>query len=615
MLRTLKGKISLVYIGLVALIAIVGITAFVNLFTLNRAINGLMVANYKSINAASNMMDAIERQDSAVLMYIEVDPQKGKEVFADNNDEFLKWYNINANNVTEKGEEELIKSIDASYTNYVRLFMDLQEIRSRQGVEQAVDFYNSKMMPDFINAKKQLKELCLLNENAMFRSKALATANARNSMYLVLGLSIFAIAGGYIVSRFFANKFLMPVSLLTQTMRLVKAGDLNQQANILSKDEVGELAGEFNNMTRRLQEYEQSTLGTLLKEKNKSLAIVRSISDPLILLDTDYKVVLINDACERLFNINPKRALNKHFLSAISNREIFDFLSGTYDSAEETRQKIFLITSEKEDFYYNVAVTTVKDNEANLSGIIAVFQNVTQLKELEKIRTDFIATISHEFKTPLTSIIMGVDVLLEEGLGLLNDEQKELVKAIHEDGERLTKLVNDLLELTRIESGKAIYKFQEYNMNDIVECAVKPFYNLAAQNNVRLHCRCDSKLPPVAVDFVKITWVLNNLLSNALKYTAAGDEICVSTYGKDGKVYVEVKDTGTGIPEEYLEKIFEKYVQVKDGDLEVRGTGLGLAVVKGIIEAHQGVLWCESRLDAGSSFIFALNAMGKGKGI
>lgn len=612
MIKTLKGKISLVYLSLVVLIAIVGVTASANLFNLSRSINGLMIKNYKSIDAVDNMMEAIERQDSAVLIYINVDNKKGKDLFTENTGEFLKWFNVEAGNITENGEKELVDTTKTSYNSYIKLFLDLQEIRSSQGIDKAADYYNTQMMPNFTNIKNELKQISQLNEKAMFRSKDLATENAENSMYLILGLSIFAIIGGYAVSRFFTNRFLMPISSLTQTMKLIKAGDLNQKATISTTDEIGELAQEFNNMTKRLQQFEQSTLGKLLAEKNRSLAIVKSISDPLVVLDTDYRIVLLNDAFEKIFNVNEEMLTNRHFLEGIRNGEIFDFISSTVKSKEETKQKIFLVRSNNEDYYFNVILVAVKDNEANLSGTIAVFQNVTQLKELEKIRTDFIATISHEFKTPLTSIMMGTDVLMEEGMGPLNDDQKQFIKAIREDSDRLTKLVNDLLELTRIESGKAVFKFQRYAVEDIIECAVKPFYQLAEQYNVSLYFQCQDDLPPVIADFEKITWVLNNLISNALKYTNTGDEICISASAKTDKVYVTVKDTGVGIPEEYLEKIFEKFVQVKDGDFEMRGTGLGLAVVKEIIDAHQGKIWCESKLDIGSSFTFTLNIAGKG---
>lgn len=612
MIKTLKGKVSLLYLSLVVLIAIVGITASVNLFNLSRAIDGLMIANYRSINAATKMIEAIERQDSAVLTYINVDAQSGKELFASSNEEFLKWYNVDANNITEPGERDVVSSLNTSYTNYVEQFLDLQEIRSQQGIAKANEFYNNKMSREFINTKNQLKKLSLLNEKAMFRSKDAATENARNSMYLVLGISIFAIIGGFAVSRFFTNRFLMPITVLTKTMKLIKAGDLNQEANINTKDEIGELSLEFNNMTKRLQQYEQSTLGKLLAEKNKSVAIVKSISDPLVVLDTDYRIIVMNDAFENIFNVSEEVLTNKHFLEGIRNGEIFDYISSAFKSGDETQQKIFLIKANHEDYYFNIIVTTVKDNNANLSGMIVIFQDVTQLKELEKIRTDFIATISHEFKTPLTSIMMGTDVLDDEGMGQLNDDQKQIIHAIREDGDRLTKLVNDLLELTRIESGKAMFKFKEYAIDDIIECAVKPFYQLAEQQDKAIYFKCEEENPHVIADFEKITWVLNNLISNALKYTNAGDEICVTAaVNKENMMCVTVKDTGLGIPKEYIDRIFEKFVQVKDADFEVRGTGLGLAVVKEIIEAHHGRIWCESRLDLGSSFSFTLNTAGR----
>lgn len=607
-MKTLKSKISFVYLSLVVLIAAVGTTAVVNLFSLSKAIDNLLSANYKSIQAAANMAEAIERQDSAVLIYSSIDPTSGKNQFIENNDEFLKWFNICASNITETGEKGLIEQIKTSHDKYISLFMKLQEIAISSGKQPALDFYNKEMLPDFDEIKTSLKQLSLLNEKAMFNSKYSATENSRKSTYLVLGLSITAMIGGYFLSRYSTNKFLSPIASLIQTMKLVKAGDLNQQTDIDTKDEIGQLAMEFNKMTKRLLQYEQSALGKLFEEKNKSLAIVKNISDPLVVLDTDYRIVLLNDAFERVFNVREETLINRHFLEGVRNGEIFDFISSSLSLNEETRHKIFPVQSDNQNYYFNVIITTVKGNDSGLSGIIAVFQNVTQLKELEKIRTDFIATISHEFKTPLTSIMMGTGILMDEGLGNLNSEQKHFIKAIQEDSDRLTNLVTDLLELTRIESGRAAYKFQEYAVDDIIECAVKPFYQLAELNEVNIYFQCDEDMRPVIADFQKITYVLNNLISNALKYTNAGDEISVSAKEKDDKVFVTVKDTGVGIPEEYLSRIFDKFVQVNDGDFEVRGTGLGLAVVKEIIDAHQGQIGCESRLDVGSSFTFTLRA-------
>lgn len=606
MLKTLKGKISLVYLCLVIMIAVVGAASVIDLYRLSRAIDGLMTANYKSIHAVGNMLEAVERQDSAALIYINIDKQKGIDLFSESSNVFLRWYNIEASNVTESGEGGFVENIHQYYIQYTKMFSELQEIRNARGLESAAEFYNNSMMPAFSKLKNELKELTLLNEKAMFDSKDRATRNARESMYLLLALSTVAIMGGFLASRFFTNRFLQPIDSLTETMKLVKAGDLNQQASVLSHDEIGELTREFNNMTKRLQQYEQSTLGTLVAEKNKSLAIVKSISDPLIVLDSHFRIILLNGACEKLYSIEEGKSVNKHFLEVIRNGELFDYISSPWDTEKDLREKIITIQIRDEVYYFNVILTPIQDMDTNLAGFIVVFHNVTQLKHLEKIRTDFIATISHEFKTPLTSIMMGTDLILDDNLGVLNEDQKEVMETIKEDGERLSTLVNDLLELTRIESGKAVFSFKPCSIEGIMENSIKPFYPLAEQQEVTLYYECEEDLPKVSADYEKITWVLNNLISNALKYTNAGDEIRIGAAVEQDRMVISVKDTGAGIPEEYLDKIFDKFFQVKGCDLEMRGTGLGLAVVKDIIEAHKGNIWCESKLDVGSDFTFTL---------
>jgi PAS domain S-box-containing protein len=605
MKRTLKGKITLIYLCLVIVIAIVGAVSAVNLYKLSKSINGLMVDNYRSINAVSNMFEAIERQDSAVLIYINIDRHKGISLFTDNSNVFWKWFNIENNNITEHGEKDYVDKINIYYTNYIELFSQLQEIRNNDGLGKSVAFYNSTILPDFTKLKQEMKELSQLNEKAMFAGKIRATNDARQSMYIILGLSFVAVVGGFLLSRFFTNRFLKPIFSLTQTVKLVKAGDLNQQIRVNTNDEIGKLSQEFNNMTQRLQQFEKSTLGKLMSEKNKSIAIVKSISDPLIVLDTNYKIILLNDACEKFFDIQEEKVVNKHFLEAIRNGEVFEYISSVLVAKEDYKEKIINIQSDDE-YYFKVVVTTINGIDANITGIIVVFQNVTQLKKLERIKTDFVATISHEFKTPLTSVIMGTSMILEESMGALNEDQRSVMDTINEDEIKLSNLVNELMELSKIESDKAIFNIHANSIEGIIDTSVKQFYEQAQRKDVSLYYELDDDLPRVNADFEKITWVINNLITNALKYTDAGDEICITAKTKEGKMFVSVKDTGVGIPPEFLDKIFGKFVQVKGYDMEVRGTGLGLSIVKEIIEAHGGEIWCESKLDVGSNFIFTL---------
>ena len=607
MIRSLKDKISLVYLALVIISAIVGATSVMNLFKLSGSIEGLMTANYKSINAVNNMIDTLERQDSAILIYISMDRQKGLDMFSQNNYSFTEWLHIERNNITEAGEKELAEKATLHYTKYVRSFLQLQEIRNSSGLESAINYYNMTIITEFNNTKDTLRALVQLNEKAMFKGKNDANNDANKSVYIVLILTSLATIGGFIISRYFTNRFLKPIYTLTQTVKHVKAGDLNQQAPITSKDEIGELALEFNNMTKRLQQFEKSALGNVISEKNRFIAVVKNISDPLLVMDNSYKIAILNKACETFFNISEEKALTKHFLEVIRNGELFDHISGEINSGEDRKEKIIHINSNDEEYYLNVVVTTVKDIENNLTGMIVLFQNVTALKELEKIRTDFIATISHEFKTPLTSIMMGTDLLLNAGMGALNEDQRSITTVLKEDCDRLSTLVNDILELTRLESGKAVFNMEPCSIVGIIESTYKQFKQIAEQKSIDLEFDADEDLPLVFADFEKITWVLNNLVSNALKYTNAGDDILISANIRDNKMYIAVKDTGTGIPDEYKENIFDKFFQVKGNDLEIRGTGLGLSVAKEIISAHGGKIWCESKLDSGSTFSFTLN--------
>jgi PAS domain S-box-containing protein len=403
------------------------------------------------------------------------------------------------------------------------------------------------------------------------------------------------------------KKFLQPVYSLRETMKAVKEGDLNQQAPIISEDEVGDLTAEFNSMTKRLLQFEQSTLGQLLAERTKSITIVKNIADPIIVLDPNYKIALLNNACENVFNISEDKVLNKHFLEVINNGELYDYISSVYNSkSEDTDHKVIYLNVDDKDYYFNIIVSVLKNAQEKAAGMVVLFQNITQLKQIEKIKSDFVATISHEFKTPLTSIMIGTSLVKDEKLGVLSERQREVIDTIAEDSERLLELVNDLLNLSKLESGKSIFDIKPNSIEGIIDKSVKCFAEQAKAKNIYLHYRLEDKLPKVNVDAEKIIWTLNNLISNALRHTRPEDEVVVNAFVKQNKMCVTVTDTGEGIPKEYQEKVFDKFVQVPGQDSEMRGTGLGLAITREIIEAHGGEIWCISEFDQGSTFTFTL---------
>lgn len=606
MFKTLKGKITLVNIFLVIMIAVLGITSVFSFYILSKSINGLMVDNYKSIHSASNMLDTLEAQNTSILDSIHND-EASVITFYKNSNEFYKWFYISSNNVTESGEKDYIKKIESAYLSYMEMFTKLQSIKTVMGEKSAKEYYGSNLFPLYSQLKTDLKALSSLNEEAMFRSKNRVSNNSLMLMYISLVLFSISVVLGFFASRFYINKFLKPIDLLTETIKSVKEGDLKQEAPIVYDDEIGHLAREFNNMTKRLDEFEHSTKGVLLAEKNKSLSIVKSISDPLVVLDNNYKIILLNKACEEIFNIVEGSVLNKHFLEAIRNGEIYDYIVKISNSvSEEHQEKMIHIQNNEMGYYFNIIVKTMEDTNGNINGVVVLFQNITQLKQLEKVKTDFMATISHELKTPLTSIMMGVSLLEDTNVGELNNRQKRVMENIKEGGERLSILVNDLLQLSKIQSDRAIFNIEPCSMADIIENCTESFYNQAAEKEVNLHYRVDENLPLIDIDQEKITWVINNLVSNALKHTGSGDDILISASVKNNYMYVCVKDTGYGIPSEYLDRIFDRFIQIKEYNSEEEGIGLGLSIAKDIVEAHGGKIWCESETGSGSKFTFTL---------
>jgi len=238
---------------------------------------------------------------------------------------------------------------------------------------------------------------------------------------------------------------------------------------------------------------------------------------------------------------------------------------------------------------------------------LTLLQDITQFKELDRMKSDFIATLSHEFRTPLTSINMSVDILNQEILGPLNEKQKEMINSAREDCFRLTKLARELLQLSKLESGKLQMKNEELNIGSVIEFSLRPLQLQFSEKNVQLTTDISPDVPPLLADEQQVSWVITNLVTNALKYTDAGGRVTVRARAEGGAVLVQVEDTGQGIAKENLERIFDKFVQIKQASATTPGSvGLGLAIAKEIVEMYGGSIWAESEPGKGSTFSFML---------
>lgn len=606
MVKSLKRKITFIYVSLCVIIILVIATSLLNLYYVNNSVDDLLVANYRSINAVSYMMNAIEDQNNSIFNYIDLNKQSSIDQFLISSKDYYKWYNIELSNLTEPGEKTLVDKLSKDYLKYLNVFSDSLKFNNNNGTESSVKYYNAKIIPIYNDVKTDLKSITQLNEKAMFQRKTNLMQTSQKSTVYILLLCLLILIVSLFFARFFMNKILYPIFALTKSVKKVKEGTLNIQAPILSNDEVGVLATEFNKMIKRLSEFENSTKGKLLDEKNKSLAIVKSISDPLIVINIDYKILLINNACEKFFNLKENSVLNSSLIDLIQNSELYELIFDVFKGENKEKSKIIIFKSNNKIFYFNVLITLVETKSKNNNEMVILFQDITNLKEIEKIKTDFISTISHEFKTPLTSIMMGASLIEDKAIGIINAKQQEIISTIKEDGEKLNSLVTNLLQLSKIEWSKSIFDIHACSIVAIIDKCINPFYDIARAKEIKLIFDADDNLPNINADPEKISWVITNLLSNSLKFTNAGDEITIETHIIKNEMIISVSDTGIGIPQEYLSKIFNKFIQVRNDHNEDVGTGLGLTIAKEIVDAHSGRIWCESNLDVGSKFTFTL---------
>jgi PAS domain S-box-containing protein len=578
-----------------------------NLYSMNKAIDGLIAENYRSIISAKNMMDAIERQDSYELLFIQVENETGVKEFYDNQIQFVTWLTKSRDNITENSEKNVIEDITNNYNKYTGNFLKLLEIKNRKGKADAVKYYTEEIYPTFLTIKKSCEELVIINETAMFNSKSKATVTSRNQTYATTILSICAIIIGLAFATYFTRKTVKPIHMLINGIKSIKEGNLNQEIEVSTKDEIGELALEFNNMTKRLSIYEKSNVNNIILERNKSLAIVKSIEDPIIVTDNDYRIILVNKSAEKVFNINESNALGRHFLESINNNDIFNKVKGSMNkNNDEEKDRIITINQNDKVHYYIIGVTSILSNDNEISGTVTVLQDITGLKEIEQMKSDFVATVSHELRTPLTSIIMGTELLLDNTAGELNLEQREVVNAVDEESKQLVALVNDLLDLSKIESGKIQMHYENISIDNIIKTVVKSMNEIAEARGIKILSCVPCDIPDINADYNRLVSVITNLVTNALKFTVQGDKIKITAELEGEFVKVCVSDTGIGIPKEYHNKIFDKFTQVQQSSYNVGGTGLGLAIAKEFVIKHGGEIWVESEQGEGSKFIFTL---------
>jgi two-component system, OmpR family, phosphate regulon sensor histidine kinase PhoR len=423
-----------------------------------------------------------------------------------------------------------------------------------------------------------------IQRNVARLNMGILTATVLTTM-LAVGLAVYV-----------ANRISEPVRQLTDVVQRMAEGDLNARLLPTTEDEVGQLTRAFNLLGEQMQEQ----ITALTKERMRLTTILENMADGVVITDERGRVEMINSAASRMLDVIPERSVGQSFAAVVRHHQLIALWHLSRKRDEEQIEA--LETNLPHGRFLQVIITPLPDRPA--LGSLVILQNLTRIRRLETVRRDFISNISHELRTPLASLRAVTETLQD---GAIDDPPaaRRFLRHIASEVNAMTQLVSELLELSRIESGKVPLQRQPTPVTDLVVPPVERLMPQAERSGLTVTFNIPDHLPPVWVDAERVQLVLTNLVHNALKFTRVGGNVVVSAERHGGEIHITVRDTGIGIPQEEQARIFERFYKA-DRARSGGGTGLGLAIAKHIVQAHGGRIWVESKRNVGSAFTFTL---------
>ncbi|MDF2187172.1 ATP-binding protein [Paraflavitalea sp. CAU 1676] len=558
----LKTKLSL---GLGFLFLVILTFGILSLYYINRLSSDadrILRNNYESLVYSNNMLKALEEMPGDTSAFTLFDANlRNQEA-----------------NVTESGEREVTEALR-------RNFGQLQH--------QRTDSLN------YARLRESIRMINEINHESILKKNAIAATTAKNAQLwiTIIFTSLILIVLTFIYN--FPGVIAEPIAKLADGIREIANKNYSKRIYLKQEDEFGELAQAFNSMAAKLDEYENSNLAKLTFEKKRIETIINQMRDGIIGLDDRGHILFLNAVAEKLLGLKEAEMIGKYAPDLALKND----LMRTLLRDEQAKKELKIYADEKES-YFSKDVLDVMNN-GQVAGQVIVLRNITLFHELNEAKTNFIATVSHELKTPISSIKMSARLLTDNRVGEMNAEQQELTKSITEDADRLLNITSELLNMSQVETGNIQLKLQPSRPEAIIEQAVQAVQFQAQQKNIALRTKLAATLPQVQADVEKTSWVLINFLTNAIRYSPDTSFIDIEASLQSNKVIFTVTDYGKGIDEKYLTRLFDRYFKVP-GTHERNGTGLGLAISKEFIEAQGGTIWVNSRIGEGSRFGFEL---------
>jgi signal transduction histidine kinase len=604
---SLYKKILLAEAPLAIALGIVCVVSVFVISSLGSHSQTVLKDNYRSVLAAQRMKEAIERMDSAALFIVAGERQKGVEQAERNRAIFEAELKVQEGNITEAGEKEFTEKLRANWKDYQGRFTGLQKSTS---AEEAKRLYFSELETTFLQVKQAADEILAINQDAMVRKSDAVRRTAERMKNTTLIVALAALALGLFISSVLTRRILQPLSSLSEATRGIGEGNFDARAHVHGNDELAQLAHDFNAMAVRLAEYRKSSLGDLLQAHLSMQSAIDSLPDPVVIFSVGGDLQNVNRAAETLLGLSAEGGAKEPLkrvhesIRVVLERVRSHVLSGKGAYVPRGFEDGVQLPSLMGDRYFLPRGAPVYETRGVVIGATVILQDITRLRRFEELKNDLVATVAHEFRTPLTSLRMAVHLCTEQAAGPLTDKQAELLHAARDDCDRLQGMVDDLLDLSRIESGRVELFPLPTAVSHLVDSAIKEHKIEAVEAGLSL--TAESPLPEVRVlaDHERIGHVFSNLITNAVRHTPNGGSVKLGAQRVDGAVRFTVTDTGKGIPEEYQERVFDKFFRVPD--TEPRGTGLGLYIAREIVLGHGGDIGVESVRGKGSTFWFTI---------
>lgn len=601
-MMTLNRRLLLGIAPVLVIFLAVGTYAIFLFSKLGGAIDVSLRENYRSVVASQNMKEAAERLDSGLLFMLDGEEERGKRLFQENVPIFEKNSDVESQNITLPGEGDLENKVRQLHAKYMNVATNFFALSASDPVRRTL--YFEQLLPTFTEVKETANHILEINQQNMVEANNEARRQSRAASRYMIGTLFtgFVVATG--VTYVLARSIVQPIQSLTESVQQLGEGNLNQHVPVQSQDEVGKLAEAFNKMAAKLRAYRQSTTEKILQAQQTTESALRAFPDPILVFSPKNEIQLQNAAAERFLKQIGGDIASLGDLSS----HIDQSFKGSADFQPTSFDKAILVNLDGDEKFFLPRVLAMRNETGNLVGVVVVLQDVTRFRVADDVKTDLIATVSHELKTPLTSIQLAIYLLLDEKVGSLTPKQTGLLLAAQKNSDRLFEMVEDLLDLARFEGGAALIEKKPISCQQLIEEVANREKELVVSRGLELKVETEPHLPRVQVSRARIDQVFANFVSNAVKYSPPGSAITLSARRDGAKnVRFAVHDEGAGVPKDLRRRIFDKFYRVSESSDE--GAGLGLSIAREIVLAHGGSIGIEGEEKKGSDFFFTLPAL------